>query len=52
MEEWRRAPAPLLGIDFVRLAADSAAAGFAKDGPPWDEAMDDPKLSRLVSGLK
>jgi hypothetical protein len=23
MEELRRAPAPLLGIDFVRLAADS-----------------------------
>jgi plasmid stability protein len=48
--EVARANAPA-GIDFARLARDSAAVGFAEDGPDWDARLDDPALSRRVLGL-
>jgi plasmid stability protein len=49
--EVARANAPA-GIDFGRLARDSALAGFAEDGPEWDARMDDSALSRRVLGLE
>ncbi len=40
------------GIDFTKLAHDRAAFGFAEDGPVWDDALDDPALSRRVLGME
>jgi plasmid stability protein len=39
------------GIDFGKLARDRAALGLTEDGPEWNEALDDPMLSRRVLGL-
>ena len=39
------------GIDFAVLRAHRAALGLTEDGPPWDDALDDPALSLRVLGL-
>jgi plasmid stability protein len=40
------------GIDFEKLVRSRAALGLYEDGPAWTPALDDPKLSWKVLGMK
>lgn len=40
------------GIDFEKLRRNRAALGMHEDGPAWTPALDDPKLSWKVLGMK
>jgi putative transcriptional regulator len=40
------------GIDFEKLTRSRESLGFYEDGPEWTPALDDPKLTREVLGLK
>jgi len=40
------------GIDFEQLKRNRAALGLFEDGPGWTPALDDPKLSWKVLGMK
>ena len=40
------------GIDFEQLQRNRVAHGLFEDGPEWTPALDDPKLSWKVLGMK